>query len=290
MRYDQSTRNRRRDGISGDVGGEPVGASCVGSPVGASCVGSPRKRARCNSPQAPRAASIPSSPSTQPSPLQARATEAATVAAIFVKRDERRYSARRRPSPWRPCTAPFQRVLIRVVAHKTKPLPPAAMALGEEGQVAEPDQFATTTKINTLAKVARQINCDVEDLIQLNQERYGELKASTKLLGRTLLLQPFRPRTIEGLLVAHDASQADESDMSFRIAALDPDGVNMPGDGPCTVDDTDPENICFEYEITAKQLNTLPRKTEGVFGPVRLEPVADHWFDDDEDGLTEVSA
>ena len=260
----------------------------AGSPAGASCVGSPRKFARCDSPN--RDASF-RCPSSQPSRAQARATEDATVSAIFMQRDKRRYRTKRRPSPWRPCTVPFQRVLIRVVAHKTKPLPPAAMALGDEGQVAEPDQFATTAKINTLAKVAHQINCAVDDLIHLNTERYGPLKASTRLMGHTLLLQPFRSRTIEGLLVAHNASQAGAEGTRFRIAALDPDGVNMPGDGPCTVDDTDPENICFEYEIAAEHLNTLPRKAEGVFGPVRLEPVADHWYDDHgEEGLIEVSS
>ena len=84
--------------------------------------------------------------------------------------------------------------------------------------------------------------------------------------------------------MAHGTRQ-DQAGVRFRIAALDPEGVNTPGNGPCTVDDTDPEKICFEYEMTADELNALPMKTEGVFGPVRLEPVADNWYDDGEDGF-----
>ena len=248
------------------------------------CGGSPRKRTR---PRAARAAlfSFPPSPA---SPSQARTTEDSVVAAVFMKRDKRRHKGRQRSSPWRPCKPPFQRVLIRVVAHKTKPFSPTMLVLGDDGMEGEPDQFESTKTIDTVAKVAQHINCDVADLIHLNQERYGQLKPQTGLRRGTLLLQPFRPRTIEGLVVAHDTRQ-DQAAVRFRIAALDPEGVNMPGDGPCTVDDTDPENICFEYEVTASELDALPMKTEGVFGPVRLEPVADRWYDDDGDGLIEVA-
>ena len=163
------------------------------------CGGSPRKRTR---------------------PRAARAALDSVVAAVFMKRDERRHKGRQRSSPWRPCKPPFHRVLIRVVAHKTKPFSPSMLVLGSDGMEAEPDQFESTTTIDTVGKVAHHINCDVADLIHLNQERYGQLKPQTGLRRGTLLLQPFRPRTIEGLVVAHDASQ-DQAAVRFRIAALD---------------------------------------------------------------------
>ena len=68
----------------------------------------------------------------------------------------------------------------------------------------------------------------------------------------------------------------------FRVATLDPDGINMPP--VFQVVEDNPENTCFEYDITAAQLDSLPTKADGIRGPVRLEPVADQWHDDDGEG------
>jgi hypothetical protein len=216
----------------------------------------------------------------------------ATVAAVFAQRDQRRYSGG--GSPWTPCQAPYVRVLIKVVAHKTKLLPPAAQALSgdDDGDMAEPEQFETTRALCTPTKVAQHLGCDVGDLIHLNDPRYGPLKPGSQLQQRTRLLQPYRSRTVQGLVVAHSggggsADGGENNNKRFRIASLDPDGVNMRGAGqhacPEVVDESVPENTCFEFEMTADELNELGAKVEdvSVYGPVRLEPVADRWFDDD---------
>ena len=209
----------------------------------------------------------------------------ATVAAIFTKREQRRYRASGggRASPWTPCKAPYVRVLIKIVAHKTKQLPPAAQALSSDSDSAEAEQFLTTRALCTPLKVAKHLGCDVEDLIHLNTVRYPAISGPRiQLQQKTRLLKPFRSRTVQGLVVAHNGSDQNER---FRLAALDPDGINMPGHGINMpwVDDTVPENTCFEFEITRTQLDELdPKMQDGtVFGPVRLEPVADQWHDDD---------
>ena len=105
-------------------------------------------------------------------------------------------------------------------------------------------------------------------------ERYGELRPATSLKVGPLLLQPFRARQVQGLVVAHDGGDGDSR--RFLIVALDPLGINMP---PVfeRLDEADPRNTCFEFEITARNLDVLPKTSRGALGPVRLEPVADRW-------------
>ena len=171
------------------------------------------------------------------------------------------------------------RVLIKIVAHKTKQLPPAAQALSSDSDSAEAEQFLTTRALCTPLKVAKHLGCDVEDLIHLNTVRYPAISGPRiQLQQKTRLLKPFRSRTVQGLVVAHNGSDQNER---LRLAALDPDGVNMPGDGITGwVDDTVPENICFEFVITRTQLDDA-KVDDTVFGPVRLDAVADQWDDDD---------
>ena len=96
------------------------------------------------------------------------------------------------------------KIHIKIVAHKTKPLPASELAAGEgDAERAEADLFATTATLNTLSKVARHLGCDADDLVHLNEERYPRLTPSVGLQNKTLLLKPFRARVIAGLLVAY---------------------------------------------------------------------------------------
>ena len=81
---------------------------------------------------------------------------------------------------------------------------------------------------------------------------------------------------MQGLVVAHDGGHGDSR--RFLIVALDPGGINMPPVFESErLDEADPRNTCFEFEITARKLDALPKTSRGALGPVRLEPVADRW-------------
>lgn len=149
-----------------------------------------------------RAASAPGSPPRSPHAVP----DDAVVAAVFTQRDSRRYTNGQ--SPWVRCSSPFVKIHIKIVAHKTQPLPASELAAGEvDAERAEPDLFTTTPTLNTLSKVARHLGCDVSDLVHLNDQRYPRLTPSVVLQNKTLLLQPFRARVIAGLLVAYRVSR-----------------------------------------------------------------------------------
>ena len=114
-------------------------------------------------------------------------------------------------------------VLIKIVAHKTKQLAPAAQALSSDSDSAEAEQFLTTRALCTPLKVAKHLGCDVQDLIHLNTVRYPAISGPRiQLQQKTRLLKPFRSRTVQGLVVAHNGSDQNER---FRLAALDPDRI-----------------------------------------------------------------
>ena len=225
----------------------------------------------------PRGNPVPGSPPAGPPPVSPEAAPAdAVLAAVFTQRDKKRRGSATLPgyaggqSPWVPCVAPFVKIHIKLVAHKTKPQPASELAAGNGD--AEADLFLTTRALDNLSKVARHLGCDAGDLIHLNESRYSGLNPSVGLQKETWLLQPFRARVIAGLLVAHTGIGDAKK---FRVAAYDPDGITLNVPPVNSHIENTAENACFEFEITKAHLDSLPTKADGIIGPVRLEPVDD---------------
>ena len=202
-----------------------------------------------------------------------RIEDTAAAAEVWARREERRHAGN--PSPWLtdgvPQIGAF--VLLRLVSHKTK----VGDTPDGDDDSAEADQLWTGTskRLDTPSKVAAHLRCKVHDLLQLNRERYPEIRPSSKFHAHTALLQPFRPRDVKGVIVAHTPHTDGSAERTFRIVALDVGGINMPPCNPDTMLESTPDNTFSEYSISAECLRGLPKVSRGgamVYGPVRLDP------------------